>query len=97
VSVRPAPYPPGRAYLEMVKPDIIEGGLGWLEATRGGGTTGVGADLGVLRPPTEWSSPEVDRAHQPDAGAAVEIAESAILRLREAKKEASRAARYDFP
>jgi hypothetical protein len=97
VSVRSAPEAPGRAYLELVKRDIVEGGLGWLEASRGGSAGGTQADLGALKPPTEWSPPEADRANQPDTGAAVEIAESAILRLREAKKEAASAARYDFP
>jgi hypothetical protein len=97
VSVRSATEAPGRAYLELVKRDIVEGGLGWLEASRGGGANGAEAELSALRPPTEWSPPEADRANQPDTGAAVEIAESAILRLREAKKEAASAARYDSP
>ena len=97
VSVRSAAEAPGRAYLELVKQDIVEGALGWLEASRGDNVGGEEADLSTLRPPTEWSPPEADRAKQPDSGAAVEIAESAILRLREAKKEAASAARYDLP
>lgn len=97
VSVRPASEAPDRAYLEVVKREIIEGGLGWLEASRGGGEGGTEADLSVLKPPTHWSTPEADRAHQPDTGAAIEIAESAILRLREARREAASAARYDSP
>lgn len=97
VSVRPAPGTNGRAYLDVVKREIVEGGLGWLNASLGSSAGGTEADLSALKPPTEWSSPEADRANQPDSGAAVEVAEAAILRLREAKKEAASAARYDAP
>lgn len=98
VSVRPSDDHPGRAYLELIKKEIVEGGLGWIEASLGAAAaSGSGADLSALKPPTVWTSPEADRAHQPDSGAANEIAESAILRLREAKKEAASAARYDAP
>lgn len=97
VSVRSADEAPGRAYLDLVKREIVEGGLGWLEASRGIGSSGSEADLGALTPPNVWSSPEADRANQPDTGASVEIAESAILRLREAKKEVASVARYDAP
>lgn len=93
VAVRPSG---DRAYLELVKREIVEGGLGWIEASYGNGT-GSGADLGSLQPPSNWTSPEADRANMPDSGAAVEIAESAILRLREARKEAASAARFDTP
>lgn len=98
VSVRPDEDHPGRAYLELVKDEIVEGGLAWIEAAHGtAAASGAGADLSALKPPSVWTSPEADRAHQPDTGAAKEIAESAILRLREAKKEAASAARYDAP
>lgn len=81
-----------------MKKEIVEGGLGWIEASLGAAAaSGAGADLSVVKPPTVWNSPEADRAHQPDSGAANEIAESAILRLREARKEAASAARYDAP
>lgn len=96
VAVRPSDETPGRAYLELVKQEIVEGGLGWIEASYSSGS-GAGADLGSLKPPTDWTSPEADRANMPDTGAAMEIAESAILRLREARKEAASAARYDAP
>lgn len=96
VAVRPDPSAPSRAYLDLVKREVVEGGLGWIEASYGSGS-GSGADLGSLRPPSDWTSPEADRANQPDAGAALEIAESAILRLREARKEAESAARHDHP
>lgn len=98
VSVRPDEDRRGRAYLELVKEEIVRGGLGWIEASLGAAAaSGTGADLSALKPPSVWTSPEADRAHQPDTGAAKEIAESAILRLREAKKEAASAARYDAP
>lgn len=87
---------PGRAYLELVKREIVQGGLGWIEASLGG-RSGDGADLGTLRPPTDWISPEADRANLPDADASSEIAEAAVLRLREARKVAESAARYDAP
>ncbi|HZR50347.1 MAG TPA: hypothetical protein VFB06_12585 [Streptosporangiaceae bacterium] len=85
-----------RAYLEVIKRDIVEGGLTWLEQSFGGGPTGKGADIGQLKPPTAWSTPEGDRASLADEGAAGEITNSAILRLREAREEAQRAARFDF-
>lgn len=96
VAVRPSADTPSRAYLELVKRDIVEGGLGWIEASYSSGS-GAGADLGALKPPTDWVSPEADRTNLPDTGAAMEIAESAILRLREARKEAQSAARHDAP
>ncbi|KZE09990.1 hypothetical protein M3B92_06420 [Brevibacterium casei] len=98
VNVRPDEDHPGRAYLELVQEEIVQGGLAWIEASLGAvAASGAGADLSALKPPSVWTSPEVDRAHQPDTGAAKEIAESAILRLREAKKEAASAARRDAP
>lgn len=87
---------PGRSYLEAVKPDIIQGGLAWLESTLGDGEHGRQAPLGDLRPPSEWLTPEVDRAQFGDLGAAEEITTSAVLRLRAAREEAQRAARHDF-
>jgi len=96
VAVRASDDYPDRAYLELVKREIVEGGLGWLQAVHGS-SSGGGAQLSELKPPTEWYSPEADRAHIPDHGAAKEIAESAILRLREARKEAASATRYDLP
>ncbi|RAG71144.1 hypothetical protein DN536_34755, partial [Burkholderia multivorans] len=94
VNVRPDEDHPGRAYLELVQEEIVQGGLAWIEASLGAvAASGAGADLSALKPPSVWTSPEVDPAHQPDTAAAKEIAESAILRLREAKKEAARAAR----
>jgi hypothetical protein len=85
-----------RAYLEVVKRDIVEGGLAWLEQSFGGGSAEEGADIGQLKPPNAWSTPEGDRASLTNEGAASEITTSAILRLREAREEAQRAARFDF-
>lgn len=96
IAVRPADESPGRAYLDLVKREIVKGGLGWIEASYSNGS-GDGADLSSLKPPTYWTSPEADRFHMPDTGAAMEIAESTILRLREARKEAASAARHDAP
>lgn len=96
VAVRPSKQYPGRAYLELVKREIVEGGFGWLESVRGP-QAGSEAELSELKPPSEWHTPEADRANLPDTGAANEIAEAAILRLREAREEAARAARYDAP
>ena len=97
VAVRPSEGRPGRAYLELVKEEIVEV-VRWIEASLGAAAaSGACADLSALKPPTVWTSPEADRAHQPDSGAANELAESAILRLREARKEAASAARSDAP
>lgn len=96
VAVRADQSAPGRAYLELVQKEIVKGGLGWIEASYSG-LPGSGADLGSLQPPSNWTSPETDRTNLPDSGASVEIAESAILRLREARKEAESAARFDKP
>jgi hypothetical protein len=79
-----------------VKRDVIEGGLAWLDQALGDEPSGEGADVGELRPPTTWNTPEGDRANIADEGAAAEITTSAILRLRQAREEAQRAARFDF-
>ncbi|OZE13462.1 hypothetical protein CH249_01320 [Rhodococcus sp. 05-2255-3B1] len=96
VAVSPASSAPGRAYLQLVKREIVEGGLGWIKASYGGGD-GSAADLGSLQPPSNWTSPEADRTNLPDSGATNEIAESAVLRLREARKAAQSATRRDTP
>jgi hypothetical protein len=95
VAVRPSSTR-GRAYLEVVKRDVVEGGLAWLDQALGDEPSGEGADVGELRPPTTWNGPEGDRAGIADEGAAAEITTSAILRLRKAREEAQRAARFDF-
>lgn len=85
----------GRAFLEAVKPEIIEGGLAWLEASFGDSNRGDGA-LERLRPPAEFTGPEAERARTVASGAAAEISGAAVLRLREAVQEAQRAARFDY-
>jgi hypothetical protein len=95
VAVRPDKYNPGRSYLELVKEEIVAGGLGWLEAAHAS-DEGPGATFADLRPPSGWRSPEADRASLGDRGAADEITQAAVLRLRSAREEAQRAARFEF-
>ena len=83
----------GRAYLELVKEEIVEGGLAWLQnSSTSAGTTDPTVNL--LRAPGEFTNPEQTRAGAGDLGAADEIARSAILELR---KELQRATRQDRP
>jgi hypothetical protein len=82
-----------RAYLDLVKPEIVEGGLAWLHRTAGE-TSNVGMDLKLARSPGSFLTPEADRANLPDQGAADEVARAAVLKLRE---EAQRAARHENP
>lgn len=83
----------GRAFLKLVKREIVEGGLGWLRSTAPGDDA---ADVipNLLRSPGSFVNPEADRASLPDDAAAEEITTAAILRLRE---EAQRGARLDNP
>ncbi len=78
--------------LRMVKQEIIEDGLGLLE--RGLGAIRHGEEsstpLQRLRPPGVFITPERDRSEIADAGAATELLESTILRLREEAKRATR-------
>jgi hypothetical protein len=82
----------GRALLKLVKREIVEGGLGWLRQTAGGG--GERAVPKLLRAPGAFVTPERDRAGLPDDDAADELTRATVLRLRE---EAQRAARLDSP
>jgi len=78
-------------YLRLVKREIVEGGLMWLKQAYGDEpVTASSGRLAGLRPPTDFSSPELDRARLGARHAATEISKSAILELR---KEAQRAAR----
>jgi hypothetical protein len=84
----------GRAYLRLLKREIVQGGLDWLKAGFGS-IPGTGSDSARLRhAPGSFTNPEVDRAGLPDEGAASEIMVSIVLDLR---KEAQRAARADSP
>lgn len=79
----------GRAYLELVKEEIVQGGLGWLQETSG---TGIASEpeIKLLQSPGSFSNPEQDRAHPADDDAANELAEAAVLRLREEVQSATR-------
>jgi hypothetical protein len=82
----------GRALLKLVKREIVESGLGWLQQTASGGAAGAVPRL--LQAPGAFLTPEHDRAGLPDDAAADELARAAVLRLR---GEAHRAARLDSP
>lgn len=89
----------GRAWLEAAKTEVIEGGLGWLRAASGGASIGQGtaeAVLAELQPPQTFSTPEASRSRVGDLGESDEIAASAVLELRELRKEAQRVVRFDF-
>lgn len=78
-----------RAYLRMVKPEIVKDGLDWLE--RAGGMGGNGdVSPKLLRSPSQFVTPEQDRANLPDEGATDEVARSMVLRLREEVQSATR-------
>jgi hypothetical protein len=83
--------PGGRAFLRMVKPEIVTDGLDWLERTTAG-TTGGSDSPKLLRSPGVFVTPEQDRRALRDQGAADEVAQSMLLRLRE---EVQRATRQD--
>jgi hypothetical protein len=93
--VRVEPYGKSdRAYLRLLKREIVEGGLDWLKAGFGG-IPGPGSDsVRLHQAPGSFLSPETDRASLPDEAATNEIMVSAVLALRE---EAQRAARADSP
>lgn len=89
----------GRSYLEAVKPEIIRDGLGWLSAASGQSATDNGSAesiLGQLRPPESFATPEASRIQSGDLGESDEITSSAVLKLRELRKEAQSVVRFDF-
>lgn len=81
--------PGGRAFLRMVKPEIVQDGLDWLERTTGGGT-GIGESPKLLQSPGAFITPEQDRAQLGDQGAADEVTRAMLLRLREEVQSATR-------
>jgi len=81
--------PGGRAFLRMVKPDIIRDGLDWLERTTAGSTGGSESPK-LLQSPGAFVSPEQDRASIGDQGATDEVTRSMLLRLREEVQSATR-------
>lgn len=84
----------GRAFLKMIKPEIVEGGLDWLQRTLEPGDISGNPVAKMFRSPWQFVTPERDRAELGDQGAADEIARSSVLRLRE---ELQSAARQDTP
>lgn len=81
--------PGGRAFLRLVKPEIVKDGLDWLERTTGGGS-GDAASPKLLRSPGAFITPEQDRVKLGDQGATDEVARSMVLRLREEVQIATR-------
>ena len=64
--------PGGRAFLRMVKPEIVKDGLDWLERTTVGRTGGSDSPK-LLQSPRVFLTPEQDRAALGDQGAADEV------------------------
>jgi hypothetical protein len=85
-----------RAFLRLLKREIVEGGLEWLQAGLGGMTPSGTVSGNQRQAAAAFVTPERDRATLPDEGATNEILFGAIFELR---KEAQRAARSDsaFP
>ncbi|MFE1078357.1 hypothetical protein ACFW31_07520 [Nocardiopsis alba] len=84
----------GRAFLKLIKEDIVRDGLDWLNASLGN-TPGESADVPKLEHvPGVFINPERDRSMLPDDAASHEIVSSAVLELR---KEVQRAVRHQSP
>lgn len=81
--------PGGRAFLRMVKPEIIKDGLDWLERTTAGSTGGSDSPK-LLQSPGLFITPEQDRGAIGDQGATDEVTRSMLLRLREEVQSATR-------
>lgn len=81
--------PGGRAFLRMVKPEIVRDGLDWLERTTAGSTGGSDSPK-LLRSPGAFITPEQDRDAIGDQGAADEVTRAMLLRLREEVQSATR-------
>ena len=78
-----------RAFLQMVKKEIVRDGLDWLERTGGTGTGGSVSPK-LLRSPSEFITPEQDRHGLSDQGATDEVIRGIVLRLREDLQSATR-------
>lgn len=83
----------GRAYLELVKKEIVEGGLTWLRRSSGSSSSAE-PQAKLVNAPGEFASPEKLRAQNQVAGVGDEIARSAVLELR---KQVQSATRQDRP
>jgi hypothetical protein len=81
--------PGGRAFLRMVKPEIVRDGLDWLERTTAGSSGGSNSPK-LLRAPAAFVTPEQDRDEIGDQGASDEVTRSMLLRLREEVQSATR-------
>lgn len=83
-----------RAFLKMLKEDIIRDGLDWLKASLGSVPGGPSTLTKLTNAPGGFVTPEQDRSIIPDDAAANEIMTATILQLRE---EAQHAARHQSP
>lgn len=81
--------PGGRAFLRMVKPEIVTDALNWLERTTAGSAGGSDSPK-LLRSPGTFVTPEQDRGALGDQGAADEVTRAMLLRLREEVQSATR-------
>ncbi len=77
-----------RAFLRLVKPEVVKDSLDWLQRAGTGGNGSPSAKL--LRAPSSFVTPEEDRATIGDQGAADEVTTAAVLRLREEMLSATR-------
>ncbi|MEU3525661.1 hypothetical protein AB0E62_17610 [Streptomyces sp. NPDC038707] len=85
--------PNGRAFLKLVKEEIVRDGLDWLKASIGN-VPGEGSSLKVENAPGMFVTPEEDRSKLADDAASDEITTATILELR---KEVQRAVRSESP
>ncbi|MER5850573.1 hypothetical protein ABT126_26985 [Streptomyces sp. NPDC002012] len=91
--VRVEELPNGRAFLKLIKEEIVRDGLDWLKASVGnvpGGTSFLEKDY----VPGLFVTPEEDRSKLTDDAASDEITTATILELR---KEVQRAVRNESP
>lgn len=72
-----------RPFLRLVKEDIVADALGWLRQIYGNGAEADSRGVVVTSGPGVFVSPERDQSSLADDGAANEIADAAILSLRE--------------
>jgi hypothetical protein len=86
--------PGERAFLKLLKEDIVRDGLDWLKASLGHVPGGSSELTRLASVPTGFVTPEADRFSIHDDAATNEILTSTILHLRE---EAQRAVRYQSP
>jgi hypothetical protein len=82
-----------RPYLRLVKHEIAQGALEWLESSFGEQDQASLATLGQLKPPRVFQSPEMERAQLPREAAAHEVTKAAVMALR---REAQRATRGEL-